>query len=79
MLSNIVVVKYCGHFVVKYCCGELSEANFVVRYHWGQAKGLQEIFVSFGTIFVTFATIFVMFGNIFVTFGTIFVTFKLYY
>ena len=66
------MVKYCGHFVVKYCCGKLSEANFVVIYHWGRAKGPQEIFVTIGTIFVTFATIFV-------TFGTIFVTFKPYY
>ena len=48
---------------------------FVVRYRWGQAKGLQEICVPFGNIFLTFGTIFVTFGTIFVTFETIFVTF----
>jgi hypothetical protein len=76
LLQNIVVVKYCWHFVVKYCCGQLSEDNFVVKYRWGRAKGLKEIFLTFGTIFVTFGTIFVTFGTIFVTFGTIFVTFR---
>ena len=64
LLWNIVVVKYYWHFVVKYCCGQLSEDNFVVKYRWGRAKGLKEIFLTFGTIFVTFGTIFVTFRTI---------------
>ena len=40
-----------------------------------QAKGLQEICVTFGDIFLTFETIFITFGTIFLTFETIFVTF----